>query len=192
MKYSFIILQLRVFKFFTSILMTCVHDIWSLVLVLLRGRRKHRTLRCSTHEDGGQHQSEQLLKCNDRGIAKYWWLVGWLHICLQECSQGNVDVPQMKVSSNHSWKQHPCDGVKLGSCQASHGSSASLVELGAGLWLLPKLADWKVAQVSVHYTEECKRILGPAVGRVCNGGNSWVQCPLLYVAQYVNSALDFC
>lgn len=32
-KYLFLIFQLRVYTFFTSILMICVHDLWSLVPV---------------------------------------------------------------------------------------------------------------------------------------------------------------
>ena len=98
----------------------------------------------------------------------------WVHICLQKGDQGDVDVPQWGFllsaleNSIHvmewSW-----------ACQASHGSSAALVELGAGLWLLPRLADLKLTCVSVHYTEACKHILGPAISRGCNGGNSRVK-----------------
>lgn len=74
----------------------------------------------------------------------------------------------------------------------SHRSSAVLVELSAGLWLLPKVADLRLPCVSVHCAEECKPLLGPAISSICNGGDSGIQCPLLHKAQYINTALDFC
>ena len=166
MKYLFIIFQLRVYEFITCILMTCVHDIWRLVPVLLMGRWKCRPLRCFTHEDGKYIRVSSCWILETGRMTTHLPSERWPRKC--RCAS-------MKVSSNCSWEQHPCDGVKLGICQASHGSSAALVELGAGLWLLPRLTDLKLPCVFARYTEECKHILGPAISRVCKGGNSWVK-----------------
>lgn len=55
----------------------------------------------------------------------------------------------VKISSLCSWGQHPRVGVKLSLCQASHGSSAPILSLVAGSWLVPKWADSRLVDVCI-------------------------------------------